>query len=57
MAERDVFVCQMGDRIVGTIALGGDRLRSLFVDPELAAGRASARAWSAIWRRTRARSA
>ena len=35
MAERDVFVCQKGDRIVGTIALGGDRLRSLFVDPEL----------------------
>jgi putative acetyltransferase len=35
MAERDVFVCQMGDRIVGTIALGGDRLRSLFVDPGL----------------------
>lgn len=35
MAERDVFVCQMGDRIVGTIALGGDRLRTLFVDPEL----------------------
>jgi putative acetyltransferase len=35
MAERDVFVCQKGDRIVGTIALGGDRLRSLFVDPAL----------------------
>jgi N-acetylglutamate synthase-like GNAT family acetyltransferase len=35
MAERDVFVCQMGDRIVGTIALGGDRLRSLFVEPGL----------------------
>ena len=35
MAERDVFVCQMGDRIVGTIALGGDRLRTLFVEPEL----------------------
>ena len=35
MAERDVFVCQQGDRVVGTIALGGDRLRSLFVDPEL----------------------
>lgn len=33
MAERDVFVCQKGDRIVGTIALGGDRLRSLFVEP------------------------
>ena len=35
MAERDVFVCQQGDRVVGTIALGGDRLRTLFVDPEL----------------------
>jgi len=35
MAERAVFVCQQGDRVVGTIALGGDRLRSLFVDPEL----------------------
>ena len=35
MAERNVFVCQMGDRIVGTIALGGDRLRTLFVEPEL----------------------
>ena len=35
MAERDVFVCQKGGRIVGTIALGADRLRSLFVDPEL----------------------
>ena len=35
MAERDVFVCQMGERIVGTIALGGDRLRSLFVEPGL----------------------
>jgi putative acetyltransferase len=35
MAERDVFVCQMDDRIVGTIALGGDRLRSLFVEPAL----------------------
>jgi putative acetyltransferase len=35
MAERDVFVCQAGDRIVGTIALGGDRLRSLFVEPGL----------------------
>ncbi len=35
MAERDVFVCQQGDRVVGTIALGGDRLRTLFVDPDL----------------------
>jgi N-acetylglutamate synthase-like GNAT family acetyltransferase len=35
MAERDVFVCQAGGRIVGTIALGGDRLRSLFIEPGL----------------------
>ena len=35
MAERDVFICQQGDRVVGTIALGGGRLRTLFVDPEL----------------------
>jgi len=35
MAERDVFVCQQDDRVVGTIALGGDRLRTLFVDPDL----------------------
>jgi putative acetyltransferase len=35
MAERDVFVCRKGGRIVGTIALGADRLRSLFVDPAL----------------------
>lgn len=35
MAERDVFVCEQGDRVVGTIALGGDRLRTLFVDPDL----------------------
>jgi N-acetylglutamate synthase-like GNAT family acetyltransferase len=35
MTERDVFVCQKGGRIVGTITLGADRLRSLFVDPEL----------------------
>lgn len=35
LAERDVFVCQKDGRIVGTIALGADRLRSLFVNPEL----------------------
>jgi putative acetyltransferase len=35
MAERDVFVCHTGEHIVGTIALGGDRLRSLFVEPGL----------------------
>jgi N-acetylglutamate synthase-like GNAT family acetyltransferase len=33
--ERRTFVCQMDGRIVGTIALGGDRLRTLFVEPEL----------------------
>lgn len=43
MAERDVFVCQKDDRIVGTIALGGGRLRSLFVDPELQHGGIGAR--------------
>jgi putative acetyltransferase len=35
LAERDVFVCLDGPRIVGTIGLGGDRLRSLFVEPGL----------------------
>jgi GNAT superfamily N-acetyltransferase len=35
MRERHTFVCQKGGRIVGTIALGGDRLRTLFVAPEL----------------------
>jgi putative acetyltransferase len=35
LAERDVFVCLDGDRIVGTIGLGGDKLRSLFVEPDL----------------------
>jgi putative acetyltransferase len=35
MAERDVFVCLQGGRIVGTIAVGAERLRSLFVYPEL----------------------
>src|SRR5215813_12126483 len=33
--ERDVFVCQKGERIVGTIGLGDGRLRSLFVEPGL----------------------
>ena len=33
LTERDVFVAHAGDRIIGTIALGGDRLRSLFVEP------------------------
>src|SRR5258708_2874792 len=35
LAERDVFVCLDGPRIVGTIGLGGDKLRSLFVEPGL----------------------
>jgi len=35
LAERDVFVCVDGARIVGTIGLGRDRLRSLFVEPGL----------------------
>ena len=35
LAERDVFVCLDGSAIVGTIGLGGDRLRSLFVEPGL----------------------
>ena len=35
LVERDVFVCLDGPRIVGTISLGGDKLRSLFVEPGL----------------------
>ena len=35
LVERDVFVCLDGPRIVGTIGLGGDKLRSLFVEPGL----------------------
>jgi putative acetyltransferase len=35
MTERDVFVCEADGRIVGTIGLGGDKLRSLFVEPGL----------------------
>src|SRR5262245_42848989 len=35
LGERDVFVCQSGTLIVGTIGLGNGRLRSLFVAPEL----------------------
>jgi N-acetylglutamate synthase-like GNAT family acetyltransferase len=35
LIERDVFVCLDGPRIVGTIGLGGDKLRSLFVEPGL----------------------
>jgi N-acetylglutamate synthase-like GNAT family acetyltransferase len=35
MTERDIFVCQVDGHIVGTIALGRDRLRTLFVEPGL----------------------
>ena len=35
LVERDVFVCLEGHRIVGTIGLESDRLRSLFVEPGL----------------------
>jgi N-acetylglutamate synthase-like GNAT family acetyltransferase len=43
MAERDLFVCLSGGRIVGTIGLGGDKLRSLFVEPGLQQGGIGAR--------------
>ena len=35
MTQRRTFVALAGNRIVGTIALGADRLRTLFVEPEL----------------------
>jgi len=35
LAERDVFVCFEGQRLVGTIGLESDKLRSLFVEPSL----------------------
>jgi GNAT superfamily N-acetyltransferase len=35
LVERDVFVCLDGPRIIGTIGLGRDKLRSLFVEPGL----------------------
>jgi putative acetyltransferase len=35
MAERDVFVAIFEDKIVGTISLGGNKLHSLFVEPQL----------------------
>jgi putative acetyltransferase len=35
LLERDVFVCLEGHRIVGTIGLECDKLRSLFVEPGL----------------------
>ena len=35
LLEREVFVCLEGHRIVGTIGLESDRLRSLFVEPGL----------------------
>ncbi len=39
MAERDVFVCQQGDRVVGTIALGGDQAAFAVRRSRAAAGR------------------
>ncbi len=33
LAERDMFVYAIDERIIGTVGLGGDRLRSLFVEP------------------------
>lgn len=33
LAERDVFVCQMDDRLVGTISFAEGKLRSLFIEP------------------------
>ena len=45
MAERDVFVCQKGDRIVGTIALGGDGCARCSSSPSCSRP-GSARAWS-----------
>ena len=35
LVERDVFVCVEGNRIVGTVGLESDKLRSLFVEPGL----------------------
>jgi putative acetyltransferase len=35
MRARHTFVCLLDGRIVGTIGLGGDRLRTLFVEPDL----------------------
>jgi len=35
MAKRDVFVAILEPSIVGTISLGGERLHSLFVAPDL----------------------
>lgn len=43
LTERDVFVCEAGSRIVGTIALGGDKLRSMFVEPDRQQGGIGAR--------------
>jgi GNAT superfamily N-acetyltransferase len=35
LAERDIFVCFEGQRMVGTIGLGDGKLRSLFVERAL----------------------
>jgi predicted N-acetyltransferase YhbS len=34
MAQRDVFVGLIEEVLVGTVSLGGDKLHSLFVDPD-----------------------
>jgi N-acetylglutamate synthase-like GNAT family acetyltransferase len=43
MSERDIFVCQAGHRIIGTVGLGDGKLRSLFVEPGLQQGGVGAR--------------
>lgn len=34
MADRDCFVAVENGRLVGTVSLGGDRLRQMFVEPD-----------------------
>ncbi|MEO9167178.1 MAG: GNAT family N-acetyltransferase [Aestuariivirga sp.] len=34
--RREVFVLEMNNQLIGTISLGGDRLHSLFVEPDSA---------------------
>ena len=38
MADRECFVAVAGGRIVGTISLGGERLRQMYVAPEIQKG-------------------
>jgi putative acetyltransferase len=52
MAERDVFVCQKGGRIVGTIALGATGCARCSSIPNCSTA-GSAPDWSPIWRHTR----